>query len=169
MASMFLPNIAHTALSAAQASDDLFQYFDLLTQPLHEELYKRKTFDFLDELSEGQQLFISYDYVQHQVMQGGFIQLIQNNYIGLLPDMPQWLTNVGAPQMAQLIDDVLKVYVLNKAIFDKANTVEEFVKLYDEFKEFEILDEQFRTHNIETITVMLAYATQHIQDFVQPI
>lgn len=167
MASRFLPVIDSNMLKAAQASGDLFQYFDLLTQPLHEELYKKKTFDFFDELSEGQQLLLSYDYVQNQVLQGGFIQLIQNGYIGLLPDMPQWLTNMGANATAKLIDDVLKVYVLNKATFDQATSIEDFVKLYDELKEFELLDDQFRTFNTETLSIILAYATLHIQEFAQ--
>lgn len=163
--SKFLPHITADQLKNAQLSTDILAYFDLLTQPLHEELYKRKTFDFLDDLSEGQQLFLSYDYVQNQVLQGGFIQLIENGYIGLLPDMPAWLTNAGAPAMAKVIDDVLKVYVLNKETFDSAKTVEEFVKLYAELKEFEILDGEFNELNEVTIDLMIKYAEKHINEF----
>jgi hypothetical protein len=166
MSSKFLPQVSAEKLKTAQASGNIFEYFDLLTQPLQEELYKRKTFDFLDELSEGQQLLLSYDYVQNQVLQGGFIQLIQNGYIGLLPDMPAWLTNVGATVMAQLIDDVLKVYVLNKDTFDKANSIEAFVKLYDELKEFEMIDTQFRETNEATLSLIMAYAENNLDEFI---
>ncbi len=167
MASGFLPQIHTEELEKVKKSGNVYEYFDLLTQPLHQELYKRQTFDFLDELSEGQQLLLSYDYVQNQVLQGGFIQFIENGYIGLLPDMPAWLTNIGAVKMAKVIDDVLKVYVLNKETFDKATTVEEFVKLYAELKEFEILDEEFNELNEITIGLMIKDAEKHMKDFAQ--
>ncbi|RZA15885.1 MAG: DUF4375 domain-containing protein, partial [Proteobacteria bacterium] len=37
----------------------------------------------MDELSEGQQLFLAYDYLRTQVLQGGFLQFVVNGYVGL--------------------------------------------------------------------------------------
>jgi hypothetical protein len=166
MPSKYLPEVSKTLLDDTLASGDINEYFDELTQPLHEELYKRKDFTFLDELSDGQQLFISYDYVREQVGQGGFIQLLQNGYVGLLPAMPEWLKMVDAPEMAQLIDDVLKVFVLNNEILSAKTTPEEFAKLYDEFKEFEILDEKFSELHPAAIKAMTDYAQRHLDEFV---
>jgi hypothetical protein len=163
MPSSFLPNIATNTLTEFSGNDEAF--FSLLVEPLHEELYKRRTFDFMDELSEGQQLLLSFDYVRMQVGQGGFIQLIQNGYIGLLISMPEWLYMVHAPEMAKNIDDVIKVYVLNRELLDKQTTVEEFAKLYDELKEFEILDSQFQELHDETLHLMVAYAQTHMSEF----
>lgn len=167
MASNYLPEIDSEKLELAKASGDKDAFFDMLAQPLHEELYRRQDFNFLDDLSEGQQLLLSYDYVQAQVFQGGFIQLIQNGYIGLLPPMPGWLNVIGDPQMAQVIDDVLKVYVLNREMLDLKTTVEEFAKLYDELKEFEIIDDRFRELSPGTIDKILAYATNHMEEFAK--
>jgi len=165
MVSKFLPAVSAKLLKQKQASGNLEDYYELLAEPLHEELYRRQTFDFIDELSEGQQLLLSYDYVLMQVSQGGFIQLIQNGYIGLLLPMPAWLNMVDAPGMAKLIDDVLKVYVLNKNILDKETSVEEFAMLYNELPEFEILDQRFEELNEQTIKKILAYASSHIEEF----
>ena len=165
MSSKYLPRIQAKEYNEKQGSDRIFDLYELLSAPLHEELYVRQDFNFLDELSEGQQLLISYDYVRMQVQQGGFIQLIQNGYIGLLPDMPGWLNMIGATNMAQVIDDALKVYVLNRELLDKQTTVEEFAKLYEELKEFEIIDDRFRRADEETVEKIVAYIKEHIEVF----
>lgn len=165
--SNFLPKISKAELEAQTGPGKEDALYDLLAQPLHEELYKRKDFDFLDDLSEGQQLMLSYDYVRMQVLQGGFIQLIENGYVGLLPDMPEWLNKIGAPEMAKVIDDVLKVYVLNKDILGKTKTVEDFALLYEELKEFEAIDESFSQLNDDTNRKILNYATAHIDEFAE--
>ena len=119
MPDKYLPAIAADELNAVQDSGDLYAYYDLLCQPLHAELYKRQDFSFFDELTDGQQMLICYDYIQNHVLLGGFIQLIQNGYVNMLVPMPQWLVTIGDGKMAQLIDDALKAYVQNKDILDK--------------------------------------------------
>ncbi len=165
MAGKFKPEITAAELKEKQQAGKEHEYYELLVEPLHEELYRRKDFSFLDELTEGQQLLLSYDYIRMQVMQGGFIQLIQNGYVGLLPPMPNWLFAINANDMAKLIDDVLKVYVLNHEMLEKETTVEEFAALYEELKEFEILDERFAQLNEATMNKILAFATKHITEF----
>lgn len=165
----FLPFVDIDAITGAQAPGKEDELYDLLVQPLHEELYRRKTFDFLDELSAGQQLLLTYDYLRTQVMQGGFIQFIQNGYVGLLPAMVDQLYLIEADDMAQVLDDVLKVFVLNSETLSKVSTVQEFAQLYDEFKEFEGLDERFMTLNVQTMKLMLKYASAHLSQFVTTI
>lgn len=167
MTSIFLPEVKAGVLETAMLAGDENALWDIYIQPLHEELYRRQDFNFLDDLSEGQQLLLSYDYVQMQVLQGGFIQLIQNGYIGLLPTMPAWLQVVGCLEMAKTIDDVLKVYVLNRDELDKKTTIEEFAQLYSEFKEFEILDEQFHDQHPKTFNTLLQYAIHHTEEFLR--
>jgi hypothetical protein len=169
MNSHFLPTVDSQAITEAEASENYDDLYDMLVQPLHEELYRRKTFDFLDELSEGQQLLLTYDYVRMQVGQGGFIQFIQNGYVGLLPAMVEQLNKVGASGMAKVFDDVLKVYVLNREILSKATTVQEFVLLYEELKEFEGIDERYHELNKPTIILMLKYAMAHLGEFIVPV
>jgi hypothetical protein len=163
MSSKYLPYISSIRLDAA----DNNMFFDLLVQPLHEELYRRQNFNFLDDLSAGQQLFLSYDYVQQQVSQGGFIQFLQNGYVSLLLPMPGWLTAMGADSMAQVIDDVLKSYVIHIDKLDKETTVQEFARLYEELPEFNQLDERFRNCQEETIVKMLAYAKENLDEFAR--
>ena len=166
MSSNFLPGISVAAIEQVKASGDDSELYDLFTQPLHEELYRRKTFDFLDELSDGQQLFLAYDYVRMQVGQGGFIQFIENGYIGLLPSIIEQFLKVGCDGMAGVLDDVLKVYVLNREQLGKPTTVQEFAQLYDEFKEFEIIEERYNQVGDLTLKLMLQHALGHLDEFV---
>lgn len=165
MSDKFLPEISAEQLKVVQEKGDMHAYYDLLCQPLHEELYRRQDFVFLEDLTEAQQLFISYDYVQNQVLQGGFIQLFQNGYVGLLPNMPAWLMTVGQEHMAQVIDDALKEFVLNHETLSKETTVEEFALLYDQLPQFGNLDDRFKEHHEETLKGMLEFATHHIEEF----
>ena len=165
MSSNFLPSVSKEAITEAVTSGNDEQLYDLLVQPLHEELYKRQTFDFLDELSEGQQLLLTYDYLRMQVGQGGFIQFIHNGYVGLLPSMIEQLYKEGSDEMAQVLDDVLKVYVLNRDVFNSAKSVEEFAKLYDEMKEFEGIEERYLQIALPTMKKMLEYAVAHLDEF----
>jgi hypothetical protein len=166
MDSNFLPQLSLEKLNEAYTSQNYDELYDLLAQPLHIEMYQRNSFDFLDDLSPGQQLLLGYDYVRMQVGQGGFIQFIENGYISLLPAMIEQLISVGAPEMAKVFDDVLKVFVLNNELLNKPTTVQEFAQLYDELKEFEIIDERFHLLNKDTIKIMLDYAMSNLGQFV---
>ncbi len=165
MVSNFLPPVDKEKINLAYKNLMYDEVYEMLVEPLHEELYKRQTFDFIDELSDGQQLLLAYDYLRTQVGQGGFIQFIQNGYIGLLPSMIEQLMKIGSKEMAVVLDDVLKVYVLNMEQLGRQTTVEEFAKLYEEFKEFEIIDQRYMELNLATEKNMLDYAMQHLNEF----
>jgi hypothetical protein len=147
----------------ADEADDAGAY-DLLTEPLRVALYRRQDFAFINELSVIQRLLIAYDYVQMQVFQGGFIQFIQNRYVPLLLPVHEGLLHMGAMEMAQLIDDVLKVYVLNQEALDKDTTSEAFARLYAEFGELEALDQMFAAQHPDTLHQMVQYALQHFDE-----
>jgi len=168
MNSNFLPKISLTLLKQKYATNDIQGFFDIICQPLHEELYRRKTFDFLDDISTGQQLILCYDYAQAQILQGGFIQLFQNGYIGLLPEMPERLAAIGAVKMAMLIYEVMEVYVQHKEKLDKETNLQEFAKLYIELGEFEKLDKMFADYHYDTLTHMVKYASEHMEEFIDP-
>jgi Domain of unknown function (DUF4375) len=168
MNSKYLPQVSTKAVNEAKETGDYDMLYDMLAQPLHEELYRKRSFDFMDDLSDGQQLLLAYDYVRMQVGQGGFIQFLHNGYVGLLPSMIEQLMRVGAADMAKVFDDVLKVYVLNRDLIERSATVEEFALLYTELGEFEGIDERYTKLNAPTIVIMLDYAVQHLNEFITP-
>jgi len=162
----YLPTISEDALQQLLHTDHDEQFLELLVAPLHEELYRRQDFNFLDELSMGQRLVLSYDYLVQQVGQGGFIQFLANGYVGLLPEMPALLEAVGAQPMAQLIDDVLKAYVVNVHHFQGDLNTQQFAKLYADLKEFDELEERFKALHTTTQTTIANFARANMEQFV---
>ena len=167
MRSHFLPELSLSELIKLQEQNDIESAFEQLVLPLHEELYKKQDFSFIETLSPGQELLIRYDYVRMQVLQGGFIQLIQNGYVDLLLPMPQMLDQLAAKEMSQLLDDVLKVYALNIDALSKETSVEEFAKLYEEFIEFEDLDARFNAFHKATEKSLVSYALRFPDEFMK--
>lgn len=129
--------------------------FEVLVAPLHGELYTQQDFGWTDTLPEILRVALYFDYVRMQVLQGGFLQLIANHYISLLLPMPEWFLLHEQPEMAQVLDDVLKVYVLNRTHLEGEKSVDEFARLYDQFPEFTQLDSRFEAAYPEALSVMI--------------
>lgn len=135
--------------------------YELAAEPLHRALYEAQDFGILDQMSVEERLLLSFDYVQMQVGAGGFIQLIQNGYVSLLVPAIEGLQQLGLePGMISLLDDVLRVYVLNRDALDRDTSVQEFGRLYEEFKEFEILDDRFTELQPAAVQSILSAVTQ---------
>lgn len=118
--------------------------YDVLAQPLHVWLYEKQDFIALKERSSLEQLILAFDYVQAQVGQGGFIQLVQNGYASLLVVVIESLQSFSiCDPMVKILDDALKVMVLNREELGRERSVDEFGKLYQEFTEFEDLEKSF--------------------------
>ncbi len=165
MPSNFLPTIKTSIWEALQTADNQRELYDMLVDPLHEELYRRQTFDFLSELSWGQQLLLTTEYMQMHVGQGGFIQFIHNGYIALLPNMIEQMHQLKQVDMANLLDDVLKIYVLNRDLIENSSSVQEFAKLYEELKEFEEIDTRYQLLIKPYSNELLQYAINNINEF----
>lgn len=167
MKQIFLPTIGKALFEELVQQQRWDELYDQLAQPLHERLYQRQTFDFFDELTEGQRLLIGFDYLTTQCTQGGFIQFLFNGYVSLLPDMVLTFQAWGMDDIALVLDDVLKVYVLNRQFFKADGTVQDLARLYDELLEFEELDKRFEALKAQTIRQIMQFAATHKDEFAQ--
>jgi hypothetical protein len=165
MSQPILPQIPKTQWDQLFTEQNSEALYELVTIPLHEQLYSRQSFDLLDELPLMQQMLLAYDYVLTQVSQGGFIQFIQNKYISLLLPVIEGLKAIGEKEMTALLDNVLKVYVLNREALEADTTPAEFAALYQEFREFEALDARFLSLRAPTMKGILSYAQEHPEQF----
>ncbi|MBA3827387.1 MAG: DUF4375 domain-containing protein [Taibaiella sp.] len=84
-----------------------------------------------------------YDLLSPHLLQGGFIQLIQNGYVRLLLPLHEELTAANMNDMALLIDDALRQYVVDHDALDKPTTVQEFAQLYQQLPAFGPLHQRF--------------------------
>jgi len=156
MNSSFLPEFSGAQMTAILQGNDE-QLLEALAQPLHEELYRQQSFDFLDRLSQGQQLLLLFDYLRNNMSGGGIIQLLHNGYAGLLVDMPGWFHTLGAPLVATLVDDMIGFYLKHREQLDARLFVQEFARLYEALPEAEQLDQRFREQTPAAIRTIAAF------------
>lgn len=169
MKSQFLPELSLNTLQQLAAQKQYTQAFDYLMKPLHEEMYRLQDFTFLETLSPAQELCLRLDYAAQQILSGGYIQLIQNKFAGLLLPLPELLQQIQQQAIAQNIDNALKVYSLNFEQLNKETSLEEFTALYQEFEELNILDKEFETLYPSCIQSLVNYALDYPEEFMKTI
>lgn len=119
-------------------------------------------------LSADQITLLAYQTVKREVMEGGFIQLIHNGYgpfIFLNPfakAMRLW----GARDFCNLIYDGRRLYEKYGEELTRDCSDEEFMALYEQYPEFDELDDKFVDEMEPEVTSIVAhYIDEHVSDF----
>jgi len=127
------------------------------------------TAESMSKLNTDQHTLLAYRYLLDEVMEGGFIQLIQNGYAGYVLEgpFPMVLKKVwGMKDLANLIYDVKSEYYVNKERFDADITDEEFMALYEELDKLNNLGDDFLDDYQEVITPQICnYVIQNVEKF----
>ncbi len=123
--------------------------------------------DTMPMLNPDQITLLAYEIVRQEVMDGGFIQLIHNGYgpfIFLNPfakAMRLW----GATDFQKLIYKGRKLYEANAEALTRECSDEEFMALFEQFPEFDDLDDEFVEMEEEVTELVARYVDEHIADF----
>lgn len=124
--------------------DDFANAWEAAAAPLHERLVTEQSFDILTDMPPVPRMILILDYLEGQILQGGFIQLFQNGYAALLLEGIETLQELKVfPEQVHLLDEALLLFSQNIDSLDKETTVSEFAKLYQQFPQFQPLEKQF--------------------------
>lgn len=150
--------------AAQQGMDEFVQLFhDRTLQAIGGEL----TAESMAQLSADQVTLLAYIIVRTEVMDGGFIQLIHNGYgpfIFLNPfakAMRLW----GAHDFSKLIYKGRKLYEQYADELTRDCSDEEFMALFEQYPEFDDLDDEFVECEEEVTTIVARYIDEHIDQF----
>ncbi len=117
-----------------------------LTDCYLESIGGRLTQENMGRLTTDQHTLLAYRYMLEEVMEGGFIQLIQNGYAGYVLEGPfaqvlkkEW----GMKELAKLIYDVRHEYHVNRERFEGDLSDEEFMALYEELEKLNEMGDDF--------------------------
>ncbi len=91
----------------------------------------------MDMLTLNEHILLSYRYLRDEVMDGGFIQLIQNGYgpYVLLGPLPMLLKKeLGLKRFGQFLYDVQHEYKTNREALEADKTEDEFMAQYEQFE-----------------------------------
>lgn len=114
-----------------------------------------------------QHSLLGYHFFREEVLEGGFVQLIQNGYGPYIFENPfaKAMRMFGAKDFAKLIYDAKAIYDANKEDLQKDCTDEEFMAMYEQYEAFDDLEEQFMDME-EMVTATIAkYVDEHLDDF----
>ncbi|MCR4994796.1 MAG: DMP19 family protein [Bacteroidales bacterium] len=166
-------------IHAAGAGMD--EFINLITDATLHSVGGELNAESMSRLTGDQITLLAYQMLHEEVMDGGFIQLIHNGlgpFIFLNPfakAIRLWGQETEAETGTTVLHDFSKLLYKGRKLFEKYGeeltkpcTDEEFMALYEQYPEFDDLDDEF-VGTEETITALIAhYVDEHIKDFVSP-
>ncbi len=120
-------------------------------------------------LNGNQHTLLAYYFLREEVMQGGFVQLIQNGYGCYIFDNPtaKGLKLFGAGDTAKIIYKAKDIYDFNREELERETTDEEFMAMYVDFEQFDELEERFfEIEEIQT-AIIAKYVDENITNFAE--
>ena len=150
---------------AAQEGMDSFvsAFVSAIRQGIHDEL----TAETMAELNADQITLLAWDILHEEVMDGGFVQLIHNGYGPFIFKNPfaKAVKLWGLRDLSKLIYDAHTLYQKHHEEIEQDCTEDEFMALFEQYPEFDDMDDLF-IENEESWTEQIAeYIDQHIEQF----
>lgn len=150
------------------ASAGMDEFLKVFTDAIMASVGGELTADTMAELNSDRITLLAYDILHNEVMDGGFVQLIYNGYGSFLFRNPfaKAIKGWGIDELASLVKKAGKLYFKYKNEIERECTDDEFMAMFEQYPEFDDLDDLF-VENEETWTGMVAcYVDEHIERFV---
>lgn len=150
------------------ASAGMDEFLKVFTDAIMASVGGELTADTMAELNSDQITLLAYGILHNEVMDGGFVQLIYNGYGSFLFRNPfaKAIKGWGIDELASLVKKAGKLYFKYKNEIERECTDDEFMAMFEQYPEFDDLDDLF-VENEETWTGMVAcYVDEHIERFV---
>ncbi len=155
------------------ANEGMDAFVDLFANATLQAIGGELTQENMPLLTSDQVTLLAYQTVRQEVMDGGFLQLIYNGYgpfIFLNPfakAMRLW----GAKDFQKLIYKGRKLFEERTETYAQLAEAdlsdEDFTALFEQYPEWEDLDDEFITQEEEVTELVAHYIDEHINDFCQ--
>lgn len=171
------PKISDSQLKAA-AAEGMDAFFTLITDTLFEAIGGELTATTMQQLNSEQITLLGYRMLRDEVMDGGFIQLIHNGlgpFIFLNPfakAIRLWGEDIET-EGTSVLHDFSKLIYKGRKLFEqygeeltRSYTDEEFMALFEQYPDFDDLDDTFVEAEEDITTLIAYYIDKHIDNFV---
>ncbi|WP_321519048.1 DMP19 family protein [uncultured Bacteroides sp.] len=158
--------ISDSALKEA-ASLGMDEFLNVFTNKYLEIIGGDLNADKMNLLNGFQHSVLAYHFFREEVMEGGFVQLIQNGYGGYVFDNPfaKSMRMFGAEEFAKLIYKAKKIYDAHKEDLEKERSEDDFMAMYEQYEEFDDLEEEFLNSEEEVSSIIAEYIDEHLEEF----
>ncbi len=149
------------------ASEGMDAFVEVFVNAINEAIEGQLTTETMSELNSDQITLLAYSILRDEVMDGGFVQLIHNGYGPFIFKNPfakaikQW----GLRDLSKLIYNAHSLYVKYGAEIEKECSDEEFMALFEQYEEFDEMDDAFVENEEDWTNMVAVYIDDHIENF----
>lgn len=125
------------------------------------------TAETMAELNSDQVTLLAWDILHEEVMDGGFVQLIHNGYGSFIFKNPlaKALKLWGLRELSKLIYSAHTLYIKYGEQIERDCTDDEFMALFEQFPEFDDLDDTFVEEEENWTADIAHYIDENIERF----
>ena len=147
------------------------EFLKIFTDAYLEALGGDITNDNINILNGYQHTLLALRFFIEEVNEGGFVQLIQNGYGGYVLDNPtaKSLKQIGAKGFSKILYKAKDIFEKHRAELERETTEEEFMAMYEQFEQFDELEEKFFYIEEEETLIVAQYVDDNIEDFAEVI
>lgn len=162
-----LPQITDATLSAA-AAEGMDAFLAAIHHAIAQSAGGELNADALSALNAEQVTLWGYLILRDEVMDGGFIQLIHNGYGAFFFRNPfaKAVRGWGLQPLAALINRARTLYDHHGEALQQPCSDDEFMALFEQYPDFDALDDHFVEHEEEFTAAIAHYVDEHLDRFV---
>lgn len=123
----------------------------------------------MSELNADQMTLVAFKAMHDEVMDGGFVQLIYNGYGPFLFFNPfvKVVREWGLDDLASLVNKAGRLFRKYGREIERDYTDEEFMAMFEQYPEFDELDDKFVENEEEWVAKIAYYVDEHIDRFAE--
>ena len=150
---------------AAQQGMDAF--LRVFIEAMYTSTGGKLTQETISQLNSDQMTLLSWDILHGEVMDGGFVQLIHNGYGTFIFKNPlaKALKLWGLRELSKLLYSAHTLYIKYGAAIERDCTDEEFMALFEQYPEFDDMDDEFVEQEEQWTSAIAHYIDEHIERF----
>lgn len=155
---------------AAAAGEGMDQFLGTIIHAFKQQVGEEElNVQAMQQLSADQITLWGYMILRDELMDGGFVQLIYNGYGPFFFDNPfaKAMRLWGLHDFSKLLYKAKKIYDEHKADLTKERSDEDFMALFEQYPEFDDLDDEFVEEEENITSAVAYYVDEHMADFVE--
>lgn len=149
------------------AMEGMDAFLQVFVKGMYDAIGGELTTETMAELNADQLTLLAWDTLHQEVMDGGFVQLIHNGYGPFIFKNPvaKVLRLWEMRELSKLIYEAHTLWLKHREKIEKDCTDEEFMALFEQFPDFDDLDDQFLEYEEEWTEDIAHYVDDHLERF----
>ena len=149
------------------ASEGMDAFVAVFIAAIKDSIGGELTSETMGQLNSDQITLLAWDVLHNEVMDGGFVQLIHNGYGPFIFKNPftKAVKLWGMRDLSKLVYDAHTLYNKYHEALERDCTDEEFMAMFEQYPEFDDMDDLFVEQEEEWTEQIARYIDEHIERF----